>query len=38
VTRGDPSKAADAQGAASRRSETLAAAPDRQPAGTVRGN
>ena len=38
VASGDPSTAADAQGAGPRRPEALAAAPDRQPAGAVRGN
>jgi penicillin-binding protein 1A len=38
VTRTEPAKAADAQDAEPRRPEALAAAPGRQPAGTVRGN
>jgi penicillin-binding protein 1A len=38
VVRGDPSTAADAQGATPRRPETLAVAADQKPAGPVRGN
>ncbi len=38
VVRGAPSTAADAQGAAPRRPETLAVAADQKPAGSVRGN